>query len=190
MFVMTSLDQIEARCSKTQLNLHFSRKQCTFSHFPALHSSWVLCRMYQGCQACAGPLKREDWALIIVWPWPCQTNGSRWAPISCDFSLSTQMLLLCVLFCANDVVWCLQFTILGSSLFMKLCICSLCAAAVACPNPLLARLYLRMYQRGHFHFNSSQVFAWPCLFKMTKGRVLIEFASWVQGVIWDLAQPV
>lgn len=157
---MTSLDQIEARCSKTQLNLHFSRRQCTFSHFPALHSSWMLCRMYQGCQACAGPLKREDWALIIVWPWLCQTNGSRWAPISCDFSLSTQMLLLCVCFCANYVVWCLQFTILGSSLFMKLCICSLCRAAVARPNPLLARLYLRMYQHGHFHFNWSQVFAW------------------------------
>lgn len=104
--------------------------------------------------------------------------------------LSTQMLLLCVWFCANDVVWCLQFNVLGSSLFMKLRICSLSAAAVSHPNPPLALLYLRMYQRGHFRFNSSQVFAWPCLFKMTKGRVLIEFASWVQGVIWDLAQPV
>lgn len=107
-----------------------------------------------------------------------------------SLSLSTQMLLLCVWFCANDVVWCLQFTVLGSSLFMKLRICSLSAAAVSHPNPPLALLYLRMYQRGHFRFNSSQVFAWPCLFKMTKGRVLIEFASWVQGVIWDLAQPV
>lgn len=117
---------VSAACLCKVLSKHFllhflaSSRVPPKSHFLSVSLSLFpggcLRGIYHGCQAHAGPLMRDDWALIIARP--CRTNGSRWASISCDLSLSTQMLFLCVCFCANDVVWCLKFTVLGSSLFM------------------------------------------------------------------------
>lgn len=146
---------VSAVCAKVlskHFVLHFlasSGESPTFS-LSFLFPSGCLRGIYQGCQTRAGPLMRDDWALIIA-----RTNGSRWASISCDLSLSTQMLFLCVCFCANDVVWCLKFTVLGSSLFMWLRICSLLSGCLVSKSPagsdVSARVSARIFQSRFLH---------------------------------------